>query len=1277
MNARFIYVFLLAVWPVFAVLFAQPTPTCLGFDDIAAGTYYNANYGYEPGDVFLEAQGITGRLARYIGTANSEIFGDVSVQNNPTNLLPPFALASGRVLHTAGATVRLNFPAGTNQVCFRFWAGDGAENISVNGQPLQVVNFPFNIPVTLAPGVTFTITPASPAGVVNSTGIMCLNGNIETLRIGGANFYMDEICYSPGLSQPCPAMNLRVEAQPCTPNGLFYAAISPGVPDSNIASGYRLLVNGELRGNYSYAQNTINLGPFTGDGVTPRTFVIEDNLNPACRDTFVLAPVQCATNCGVADPQVEIVDCSQQGYTLRVNFQMVNPSAAGTFRVVAGGQVFGPFSMQQLPLILPNVQVPTDALQFEVQICPNITNTAVCCRTVMVVATPCPTDECIGFENMTGTAYGGFQGNQPGDLIYTENNVPVRLLPFQDSDWGTAFGELRVETAPGTPPFPAASGKFLFLRQIGLAFNFTQYPGPVDTVIVQFFNQGQVNFAANGGPLLSLPLLTPGTYNIGSGVSMRVLLTGSSPQYGTLIFSGDIYSLRIGGALLRIDEMCVPREPMCELGDATTVGTPRCLQSGGDQYVARIRVEGAVPGEQLIVRSNFSGYTDTITYGNNGLELVFPIPATGIGNIERLRICSSSLPDCCTEITFQIFCPSCAILGLNVEPQPCNDDGSFDIKVNFDYLPANALDSFQLNLSTGEEVRFALHDLPLTISSITADAGDEVIVRLRSLFNACDASATFIAPDCSDDECRITDVTATPRPCNADGQFRIDLRFSSANTGSAGFFVFADGAISGPHSYSNAGVTVGPFPGNGTNIVDILILDISNPACYGYIEVGPINCDDLDCAITELTAHASDCNDADEFFVELDLTPQGNHSAGFTVRGNGVNYGSFNYDDLPIRLGPFGLNTPPVLEFIVRDLESPETCRAAVAVQRPVCNPIIVWPGDANNDNIANHFDLLNIGVAFGTQGPPRNANSADWSGMAATPWQQTFNTNALNYAYADCSGNGFINTGDVEAIHENYNLTHGQVAPYTPLPATPNNPRFIVDMPSGPIAPGTQISAPILLGSTVVSVEAIYGIAFTIEFNPEVFVPNSVSVELINTSWLAGTTPGTVPGLISINRSFAEDGIIEAAISRINHQNIGGQGIIARLRGIIDDIAGITESEIRITNIRAIRADETPLAIYNPVETFRIGNGLADVSWMDMNLALDVHPNPTGGDAFIENEYNAVIDEVRIYNDKGVQMGAALPNTNRVALSALPAGMYYLKIRIGDQVFHKRVVKS
>lgn len=1277
MNARIIYAFLMAVWPVFAVLSAQPLPTCIGFDDIPAGTYYNANYGYEPGDVFFEGQGVTGRLARYIGSQNAEIFGDVSVQNNPTNLLPPFALASGRVLHTASATVRLTFPAGTNQVCFRFWAGDGAENISVNGQPLQLVNFPFNIPSSLAPGVTFTVTPGSPGGTVNSTGIMCLNGNIESLRIGGQNFYIDEICHSPGLSQPCPAMNLQVEALPCTPNGLFYVAIAPGVTASNTASGYRLLVNGEFRGNYSYAQNTINLGPFSGDGVTPRTFVIEDNLNPACRDTFVLAPVHCATNCGVADPQVEIVDCSQQGYTLRVNFQLVNPSAAGGFTVAVAGAIYGPFTMQQLPLILPNVQVPTDALEFAVLICPITIPAVVCCRTVMVDAIPCPADECIGFEYFTGTAYGASQGNQPGDLIYTENNVPVRLLPFQDSDWVTVFGELRVETAPGTPPFPAASGHFLFLRQIGLAFNFTQYPGPVDSVTVQFFNQGAVNFAANGGPLLSLPVLAPGTYNIGSGVNMRVLLTGSSPQFGTLIFTGDIYSLRIGGANLRLDEMCVPEEPVCELGDATIIGVPACETPGDDIYCARIRVEGARPGELLIVRSQISGSIDTVEYGNHHLEICLPVPLTNIGNIDRLIICSSALADCCTEIDFDISCPPCEILSLNVVPQPCNDDGTFDILVGFDYLPANTVDSFLLTLSTGLEVEFALHDVPFTIPSVSADAGEEIHVWLRSTFLTCGADTTIIAPDCSDDECRITGVTATPRPCNADGQFLIDLSFQAANTGSAGFFVFADGAISGPHSYSNAGVTVGPFPGNGTNIVDILILDISNPACYGYIEVGPINCDDLDCAITELTAAASDCNDADEFFVELDFVPAGLHADSFTVRGNGVFYGTFDYDDLPIRLGPFGLNTPPVLEFLVRDQESPETCRAVVTVQRPVCNPIIVWPGDADNNNIANHFDLLNVGLAFGTQGPPRSANSADWSGMAATPWQQTFNTNDLNYAYADCNGNGFISTGDVEVIIENYNLTHGPVAPYTPLPATPNNPRFIVDMPAGPIAPGTQISAPILLGSSVVSVEAIYGIAFTIEFNPDVFVPNSVSVELLNSSWLAAAVPGTTPALISINRSFAEDGIIEVAISRINHQNAGGQGVIARLRGIIDDIAGITQSEIRITKIRAIRADETPLAIYNPVETFSIGNGLADVSWMDMNLALDVHPNPTGGEAYIENEFNVVIDEVRIYNDKGVQIGAALSNTNRVSLSGLPAGMYYLKIKIGEDTFFKRLIKS
>jgi hypothetical protein len=618
MNARSTVVFLLAALLLGAPsLYAQSQTNCLNFNDLPPNTFYNANYNYAPGDVFLESNGVTASVGVFTYLNAIPFFGDVSTSNSFGGLTPPFALGQGIALSISNATVTFNFPAGTNSVCFSFWDGGGQENISVNGQPVQILNFLALAPANIAPGVTLTVSPASNPGTIpTQTGTVCLSGNIQSLLIGGQEFFIDNVCYTQN-TPPCPALNLQITPLPCTPNGIFYASVNPGLPVNNLTTTYRLYVNGELRGTYPYAQGAVNVGPFVGNGTTTRTFVIVDSNNPACTDTLTLAPINCNPPCNIVELEAHVTECTDAGYTVFVNFGLPNPALNQLFQVIIAGEDYGTFNGQQFPRLFEGVNPPTDALTFEVQVCLVATTPVLCCRSVFVDIPNCDPDEdsCIEFEDIEGDAYGFSQGNQPGDLIYTENNVTVRLLPFQDLDWITSFEELRVEQAPGNPPFAAASGNYLLLRRIGLSFNFSQYPTPVDSVTLDFFNQGQVNIAANGSPALILPNLLPGTYNIGPGVTMTVVIAANAAQQGRLIFTGNIYSLRIGGAFLRIDNLCIPEEaPPCDISELQLEPLP-CTTATG----------------QFFVRLNFDNENTSGTfalYVNNNMPVFHPYSRT-------------------------------------------------------------------------------------------------------------------------------------------------------------------------------------------------------------------------------------------------------------------------------------------------------------------------------------------------------------------------------------------------------------------------------------------------------------------------------------------------------------------------------------------------------------------------------------------------------------------------------------------------------------------------
>ncbi|MGB1243067.1 MAG: hypothetical protein ACPG49_11130, partial [Chitinophagales bacterium] len=85
-----------------------------------------------------------------------------------------------------------------------------------------------------------------------------------------------------------------------------------------------------------------------------------------------------------------------------------------------------------------------------------------------------------------------------------------------------------------------------------------------------------------------------------------------------------------------------------------------------------------------------------------------------------------------------------------------------------------------------------------------------------------------------------------------------------------------------------------------------------------------------------------------------------------------------------------------------------------------------VWPGDTNSDGIANNFDLLPIGTAYGSMGNPRINPTLAWIGQAADDWTDTL-VGGVNYKHIDCNGDGEILLDDLEGIIQNYGKTHAK----------------------------------------------------------------------------------------------------------------------------------------------------------------------------------------------------------------------------------------------------------
>ncbi|MEL7123707.1 MAG: hypothetical protein AAFO07_29965, partial [Bacteroidota bacterium] len=87
-------------------------------------------------------------------------------------------------------------------------------------------------------------------------------------------------------------------------------------------------------------------------------------------------------------------------------------------------------------------------------------------------------------------------------------------------------------------------------------------------------------------------------------------------------------------------------------------------------------------------------------------------------------------------------------------------------------------------------------------------------------------------------------------------------------------------------------------------------------------------------------------------------------------------------------------------------------------------NTDCIWPGDANGDGAANNYDLLNIGIGYGSLGIARTLfpvphDPIFWAPSHGEDWNQ--HIGPVNYKHLDANGDGHINKYDISAIYKNY----------------------------------------------------------------------------------------------------------------------------------------------------------------------------------------------------------------------------------------------------------------
>ncbi|MCI5057654.1 MAG: PKD domain-containing protein [Flavobacteriales bacterium] len=351
-------------------------------------------------------------------------------------------------------------------------------------------------------------------------------------------------------------------------------------------------------------------------------------------------------------------------------------------------------------------------------------------------------------------------------------------------------------------------------------------------------------------------------------------------------------------------------------------------------------------------------------------------------------------------------------------------------------------------------------------------------------------------------------------------------------------------------------------------------------------------------------------------------------------------------------------------------LDSANGCQASAfdTVQITVLNPLVVWPGDANADGVADIVDILPIGIGYGTTGPVRPNASLSWTGQPATDFNQTF-VNGVNYKHADCNGDGTIDQADLSAVLLNYGLIHNKGD--QSLPATMTDPSLAFDMSGVTAAVGATVLIPVTLGDAAISVNDVYGLTFEINYDQDLVEAGSVTFTATN-SWL-----GTVgQDLIVTEMDHASISRLDVGFVRTNQQNISGQGVIGTLSlKIKDDVSNAADMNLDLSfaNVNMIDVAQVQYPVNQTNGTVTV-SGTSSVSSIDLATELNMYPNPASDILNVELP-NAQVGKVTIIDAIGKVVRAQNFNTDRFSIetSEFEKGYYFLQIESNGHQATKR----
>lgn len=1079
----------------------------------------------------------------------------------------------------------------------------------------------------------------------------------------------------------CKISDLRIVDRKCDEDGLLYLGIDFAYHE--VSDSFTLWQNGNVIGTYRYDQLPVEVGPYFPPIAANQLYLeVYDSKNDACGARLELPELKCddpQDPCRIGELHLEQIECNSDGeYFVGLDFAYKNTS--DSFLVATENSDYQRYHYQHLPIKLGPFKDPMEALEVKVK----DLRFDDCTQSGVIEDLDCAPKNCVlndlHLEQLDCNDQGEYYVRLDFEHKYTSDSF---LVAYNGSDYRRYhYKHLPIKLGPFDGPVDVLEVKIKDLKSDDCFLS----------GILESLDCEQKPCAIKKAKVDDVVCTNTGTYDLtltyeGYGLEEDAILLAT-------FSSGYQFRFRAGENPVRITDIPLPEAGM-DMLKLCAVNQAACcfsldyhVECQNDCGLSDLEVKASDCDTQgrFDLKVDFA-YAST----SDGFTLFLNNRAYGNYKYEELPITVENLqggPNAYYQVTVRDFanfacklntrieapnCTSgCALEAVRLETSDCIN-GQFTASVYPQLGHPTTTGSFVLFIDGDLYGPYAYGRERIDINGLPA-TGERYDVLLVDLDDpTCFAHTDFVAPACSPsgEECMIDDLDIEVVTCYGNNRYQIRVDFWYDHPTHNSFDLLGpDGQILvGDIALDRLPVLIDvDLTGSGSSTV-LGVCIKGNDECCVRQEVQRPDCDaESDCFLDRINVRTTECDSNGQIYIILESGLEASSNLALEILINEQVLDSIRFDlSDTVRLGPIDPNLGRDIFLLLSSLTS-NACIREVALTLPQCvDDSDIWPGDANQDNIANYIDLINIGVAYGARGVARTNNRTDWQSVPGSAWNQFFTT-GLNYKHADCNGDGLIDARDIGVILDNYNQTNGVVEAPDTLPFTDLDPPIRLDLPPGGyIGRDPRMNIPIILGDAQRPVTDLYGVAFVIEFDPEVIIPSTVEVEVM-TSWLG------VPGvnLASIDYTDVQKGRVEVAISRTDQNEVSGYGPIAMLRGIKDDIAGIT-TDIHMRHGRRTRID---------LEEDGLGGGGFQLFFAepgtepDLQNSLNVFPNPTESIVRVTTSYPMPIESLQILSVDGRALSPLQEQTDWISVADLPKGIYILEVQIDGQVLHEKVLK-